>query len=62
MLYSSMNYLDKVWMFNDTYPVWLAHYTDQTTYEGKYIMWQMTDRGIIDGINGNVDIDIYYKE
>ena len=62
MLYSSMNYLDKVWMFNDTYPVWLAHYTDQTTYEGKYIMWQMTDKGIIDGINGNVDIDIYYKE
>ena len=62
MLYSSMNYLEKAWMFSDTYPVWLAHYTDQTTYEGKYIMWQMTDKGKIDGISGNVDIDIYYKE
>lgn len=62
MLYSSMNYLNKIWMFNDTYPVWLAHYTDNTPYEGKYIMWQMSSIGKIDGITGNVDIDIYYKE
>ena len=62
MLYSSMNYLEKVWMFNDTYNVWLAHYTDKTSYQGKYIMWQMTSEGLIDGINGYVDIDIYYKE
>lgn len=61
MLYSSMNYLNKIWMFNDTYPVWLAHYTDKTTYEGKYMMWQMSSNGKIDGITGNVDIDIYYK-
>lgn len=62
MLYSSMNYLYKVWMFNDSYKVWLAHYTDKTSYDGKYIMWQMSDQGKIDGIKGNVDIDIYYKE
>ena len=62
MLYSSLNYLNKVWMYNDTYDVWLAHYIDKTTYEGKYIMWQMGNTGIIDGINGYVDIDIYYKE
>lgn len=62
MLYSSMNYLNNVWMFNDTYNVWLAHYTDKTSYEGKYIMWQMASNGKIDGINEPVDIDIYYKE
>ena len=62
MLYSSMNYLNNVWLFNDTYNVWLAHYTDKTSYEGKYIMWQMADNGKIDGINSLVDIDIYYKE
>lgn len=61
MLYSSMNYLNNVWMFNDTYNVWLAHYTDKTSYEGKYIMWQMTSEGRIDGINSFVDIDIYYR-
>ena len=42
------------------YPVWLAHYTSQTNYEGKYIMWQMCNTGRIDGINGDVDIDILY--
>ena len=62
MLYSSMNYLNNVWMFNDTYNVWLAHYTDNTSYEGKYIMWQMSSNGKIDGIETPVDIDIYYKE
>ncbi|MBQ9024569.1 MAG: glycoside hydrolase family 25 [Bacilli bacterium] len=62
MLYSSMNYLNNVWMFNDTYNVWLAHYTDKTSYEGKYIMWQMASNGKIDGIDTPVDIDIYYKE
>ena len=62
MLYSSMNYLNKVWMFNDTYDVWLAHYIDQTTYQGKYKMWQIASDGKIEGINNDVDIDIYYKE
>ena len=47
MLYSSMNYLNKVWMFNDTYDVWLAHYIDQTTYQGKYKMWQIASDGKI---------------
>ena len=62
MLYSSMNYLNDVWMFNDTYNVWLAHYTDKTSYEGNYSLWQMTSSGKIDGIENSVDIDIYYKE
>lgn len=62
MLYSSAYYLKNIWMYNDDYDVWLAHYTDKTDYEGKYIMWQMTNIGKIDGINGDVDIDIYNKK
>ncbi len=61
MLYSSKNYLEKVWL-NKSYPVWLAHYTDETNYTGDYIMWQMCSDGLINGIDGNVDIDIYYKK
>lgn len=62
MLYSSAYYLKNIWMYNDDYDVWLAHYTDKTDYEGKYIMWQMTNIGKIDGITGDVDIDIYNKK
>ena len=60
MLYGSKFYLDNVWYNN--YPIWLAHYTDETNYKGEYIMWQMTNNGKIDGINNNVDINIYYKK
>ena len=61
MLYSSKNYLENIWL-----PlkgnIWLAHYTSQTTYEGKYKVWQLCNNGKVDGINDNyVDIDIMYK-
>ena len=42
------------------YDIWLAHYTDKTDYKGKYKMWQICENGIVDGINGTVDIDIMY--
>lgn len=60
VLYGSKNYLNAIWKYH-TAPVWLAHYTGQTDYEGKYFMWQMCDDGKIDGIDGYVDIDILYK-
>ena len=61
MLYSSYYYLKNIWMFSNEYNVWLAHYTDKTDYDDKYMMWQMTNIGKIDGIKGDVDIDIYYE-
>ena len=60
VLYGSKNYLNAIWKYH-TSPVWLAHYTDNTNYEGEYFMWQMCDDGKIDGIEGYVDIDILYK-
>lgn len=59
MLYGSKNYLNSVWKYNN-YDVWLAHYTNNTNYDGKYVMWQICDNGIIDGIEEKVDIDILY--
>ena len=59
MLYSSKNYLKYAW--NDNYDVWIAHYNENASYENEYKLWQICDDGKIDGINGNVDIDIMYK-
>ena len=42
-------------------PVWLAHYTEQTNYEGDYVVWQICEDGKVDGINGVVDLDIRYQ-
>ena len=60
MLYGSKNYLNAIWKYN-TNKVWLAHYTDETDYDKDYMMWQLCQDGVIDGINGFVDIDILYK-
>ena len=59
LLYSSKNNLETIW--NSNQPVWLAHYTKQTTYSGKYKVWQLCDNGKVDGIKGHVDLDIRYK-
>ena len=61
MTYSSKYYLENMWFELDT-PIWLAHYTKQTNYNGKYKVWQICDDGKVDGIDDNtVDIDIMYK-
>lgn len=60
MLYGSKLRLEKVWDDTDIRPVWLAHYTDKTDYNGPYMMWQASSTGNIDGISGDVDMDILY--
>ena len=59
--YSSKSYLDNVWNLKE-YNTWLAHYTVNTNYTGDYLMWQFTDRGIIPGIKGEVDVNFYYNK
>ncbi len=61
MLYGSKNYLEKIWLKNN-YPIWLAHYTSKTDYEGTFKCWQRTSSAKIPGITVNtVDFDICYK-
>lgn len=61
MLYSSKNYLDKIWM-ETSFPTWLAHYTSNTDYEGSFKCWQRTSSAKISGITANtVDFNICYK-
>ena len=61
MLYSSKYYLENIWTNKLHYPVWLAHYTKKTSYKGDYMMWQLSNTGRIDGIYGDVDINILFK-
>ena len=60
MLYSSKYYLENIWE-KPKYKVWLAHYTEQTTYEGDYLIWQLCDNGYVPGVNENtVDLNVMY--
>ena len=45
----------------DNYDIWLAEYREAPLYQGYYRMWQYTSKGRIDGIEGNVDLNISYE-
>ena len=60
MLYGSKFYLSNVWN-TENKNVWLAHYTGMTNYDKDYKIWQFSDKGLVDGISGFVDLDVLYK-
>lgn len=63
-------YANKYWLTNHLdykylekkYTIWVAQYNNKNTYSGKYDMWQYTSKGRVNGINGNVDMNILYKD
>ncbi len=70
--YIPMIYLNIDWAQNyvdmnqlSDYDTWIAHYRNDPNlspnYSGAYSMWQYTSSGIINGIFGNVDCNICYK-
>ena len=60
ILYGSKNYLERIWQPKVEYDVWLAQYYNQPTYKDDFWIWQMSDSGRVDGIYGNVDLDVMY--
>ncbi len=44
------------------YDIWLAQWADAPSYGGKYGMWQYTSSGKTDGITGNTDMDLAFKD
>lgn len=72
--YKPMIYASKYWLKDKLnmsdlqgYDVWLAHYVNgapnnKSDYDGPYTMWQYTSSGYVNGINGEVDMNICYKK
>ncbi|MDE6673827.1 MAG: glycoside hydrolase family 25 protein [Acetatifactor sp.] len=60
-------YASRNWYYNrvevsrlERYYIWLAEYRSAPLYDGYYHMWQYTSKGSIEGIEGNVDMNISY--
>ena len=53
---NSMLYLDQL----SDFPLWLAHYTSNLLPSGsdRWTWWQYTSTGKVDGISGNVDVNV----
>ena len=46
----------------EEYDKWLADYRDVPDYPYDFKMWQFTEKGSVPGIEGNVDINLYFSE
>jgi GH25 family lysozyme M1 (1,4-beta-N-acetylmuramidase) len=46
----------------EDFPFWLALYSDRMTFPYRFEMWQYTDSGIVPGIEGKVDINLYFTD
>lgn len=44
------------------YALWIAEYGAKCNYNGTYGMWQHSSTGKVNGISGNVDVDICYVD
>lgn len=60
-------YASRSWYYNQltvdklqNYYIWLAEYRSEPLYQGRYHMWQYTSKGQVDGIEGNVDMNVSY--
>ncbi len=60
MLYSSKNFLNNFWENRNERAVWLAHFVDETDYNGEFAIWQASAYGRMDGISGDVDMNIQF--
>ena len=66
--YTAGIYANKTWLGTkmDTsafgnYVIWVAHYSSVCGYTGRYTCWQYTDKGTLPGINGSVDLNLWYS-
>lgn len=55
--YNNNLYTDRL---DSDYCIWLAEYRSVPLYQGYYQIWQYTSKGKVDGIDGNVDMNISY--
>lgn len=63
MVYTNRNWL--VQMLDVTrlggYKIWYAHYTNQPDLPYEYVGWQYTDSGTLNGVSGNVDLNVWFE-
>lgn len=64
MIYANLDYFNNKLNSNvlDKYDKWLAQWTSKPTYNKPFGIWQYSSKGSVPGINGNVDLNISYKD
>jgi len=66
--YEPMIYGSTSWLINrilldevSEYPIWVAEYSTTPSFPHSFQMWQYTKNGSVDGIEGDVDMNLWFK-
>ena len=60
-LYTGKNYAEtRLSEYGRSQIGWIAHYASDCGYQGSYRGWQYTSKGTLPGVNGYVDLSIFY--
>lgn len=68
MVYTNVNWANNYINMNELtkYETWIAHWTYSTaklpSYSKGYTMWQYSNKGVVNGVPGNVDLNVGYKK
>lgn len=64
MIYANLDYLNNKLNSKELekYDKWLAQWSSSPTYKKAFGIWQYSSKGSKPGINGNVDLNIAYKD
>ena len=46
----------------EKYPIWYADYEDTPQTPYRFTFWQYSEEGTVDGIDGPVDLDLWFQE
>ena len=46
----------------EEYPIWYADYEDTPQTPYRFTFWQYSEEGTVDGIDGPVDLDLWFQE
>ena len=62
-VYGNLNMMEKgsLSILDKDIPRWIAQYNTKCEYDNNYVGWQYTSSGYIPGIEGKVDMNIFYK-
>ena len=63
-VYASLSWLNNKidTVIKQSYPIWVAQYYSKCEYTGKYVLWQYSSSGKVNGISGKVDMNYLYNE
>lgn len=65
ILYTNIDFYEHYFQTGfDSYPLWIAHYLqpDKPRIDSKWVFWQHSEKGRVDGIKAPVDFNIFYGD